>query len=180
MMNVLAGELVIETELAVDLFVDGRPAAKLYGPGVLQLELPDGDHDLTVYRGNGGEQLPVTVGTEPTRVRIGSTLLEASAAPTVETPVDATTGNVEMRLVDGPAVTLIWEGEQHPIPRGGTLIFSDLEPGEYRLEARSADLTYVWMRGTVRVEAGDQVVMALSEGHPAECFGRPEAWQPDR
>ncbi len=179
-MNVLAGELVVESELAVDLFVDGRPAAKLYGPGILHLEFPDGEHDLTVYRGNGGEQLPVTLGAEPTLVRIGSTLLEASAAPLVEKEADASTGSVQMRLVQGPPVTLIWEGERHPIPRDGTLTFADLEPGEYRIEARSADLTYVWMRGTVHVQAGDEVVLALSEGRPTECFGRPEAWQPDR
>lgn len=177
--QVLAGELVVETEVPIDLTIDGRPSAKLYGASTLTLELPDGEHVLYVYRGEGKETLKVLIGEQTTRVRVGSSLLEASASPP-KAPTDATTGQVEVRMVNGPGATIIWDGARHPVSRDGTLRLPDLAPGQYTIEARSADMTYVWLRGTVTVEAGDEVVLALSEGRPAECYGRPEAWQPDR
>lgn len=174
-----AGELRIETEVPVDLLVDGHPAAKLFGPGELTVELVDGEHTLTVYRGDGAEELPFEVGPDGTTVRIGTTLLESSATPE-PTPADSTTGEVVLRLVEGRGATIIWAGERHALAQDGSLRFEALDPGEYEVEARSADMTYIWMRGTVTVEAGDELVLALSEGRAPECFGRPEAWQPDR
>ena len=92
-----AGELRIETEVPVDLLVDGHPAAKLFGPGELTVELVDGEHTLTVYRGDGAEELPFEVGPDGTTVRIGTTLLESSATPE-PTPADSTTGEVVLRV----------------------------------------------------------------------------------
>ena len=168
------------TEVPVDLFIDGRPAAKLYNPGTLSLDLPDGPHGLTVYRGDGAEDLAIEVGATPIVVRVGSHLLEASEVPAKVVDPDATTGSLVLRLVDSPGATIVWQGERHRMAADGSLSFDALPPGEYPIEARSADSTYIWMRGTLHIEAGDELIMALSEGRPPETFGRAEAWQPDR
>lgn len=168
------------TEVPVDLFIDGRPAAKLYHSGTLTLDLPDGPHGLTVYRGEGAEDLAIEVGPTPLVVRVGSHLLEANEGVATVVETDATTGSLVLRLVDSPGATIVWQGERHRIAADGSLRFEALAPGAYPIEARSADSTYIWMRGTLHVEAGDELVMALSEGRPPETFGRAEAWQPDR
>ncbi|MCB9759590.1 MAG: hypothetical protein H6739_07090 [Alphaproteobacteria bacterium] len=178
----LATEVVIETAIPVRVALDDRVVARLLVPSTLSLPaVTPGPHVMIVDRAGVPERHDIDVPEDGRlRVIVSRGDLVVLAAPLPAAPDGVTTGSVELRISNGPAASVRLDGEPHALSADGPLRLADLPAGNHVLEVRSADRTSVWARGELEVRAGDELVLILSEGRAPECFGRPDAWHPQR
>jgi len=173
-----AGELVIDTQVPVEVFVDDLPQVRLYHAGQARIEVSAGRHRLSVYRGAEPEVLLADFVEEGDVVLyVGATTLSlGTSAPPPPTPPGP--ASVEFRAPPGPGAQVHVGGERRLLTAQAPQVLEGLEPGTLELEVRSADGAFVWARGELELVSGDALVVVLPEGRPPEVFGRPDAWHP--
>ena len=86
---------------------------------------------------------------------------------------------LELRAVSGQKFGVVLDGKRTAIVSyHQALKIETLGTGEHTLEVRTPDNLTVWLKGTLDLEKGDELVMTLQEGKMAEVFGRSQAWIP--
>jgi hypothetical protein len=98
-----AGQLVVESRVPVEVFVDQLPVLRLYGPGSATVAVPAGEHTLGVYRSARPE---VLVAGFPAKGN-GTLLVGPSTLSLVDAVVAPAAGQdgaplLELRSVDRP------------------------------------------------------------------------------
>jgi len=58
------------------------------------------------------------------------------------------------------------------------LTLTDLTPGSHPVELRTENNLIIWVRGTLHLESGEELVLSISEGRMVEVTGRTGAWRP--
>ena len=179
-----AGELVVQTTLAAEVLVDGLRVAQTYSAGTVTVkEIAPGERQVMVFRGGEPASLTLDMPEEGTvRLRIGESLLETDH-PVAKVPgdADAAAPTVELRATAGQSFRVIVDDEDMgALSSDRPLSLGDLGAGSHSLQLRSADRTVIWTRGTLDLQAGDQIVLHAREGRMLEVFGRPDAWKPSR
>lgn len=171
-----AGTVEVQATVPVEVFLNGTSALRTSGPTSAQLlQIPAGEHRLVIYRGGTPHTLDITLESEGrVCVRVGSDLIESDApAPATAPPLvllRATTGERFRIVLDGRSLGIL--DADHP------LSLSALAIGEHTLEIRSPDGLVVWVRGSLRLQAGDDLQIHIREGRMFEVFGRGDAWKP--
>jgi hypothetical protein len=171
----LAGEIVVEAEIPVEVILRGEPAAQIYRSGTVILPAETGDHDLTLFVGGRPQKLVVSVPPDGrAHVIVGrtgiTTRASLHAAPAASAPVEVrVTGTESLRLTLAGARIRLGPGEQRSV---------DLAAGLHPLELRSADGTVVFASGELDVLGTGPVVIHLSEGRAPEVVGSTGAWRP--
>lgn len=180
----LAGTLVVESLVPARIVADGQPLAQLYIPATVDFPaFPAGNHRISVYRGTVPEHLEIQVPEEGTvRVVVGTATLQAMGGPPKPAipPQSMGPGRLEVRPDGDTSCTLrIDDAPAVLCKQGSPTCIQDLTPGERRLEIRSPDGQIIWVRGRVRLGAGETLVLGFSEGRAPEPFVTPGAWLPE-
>lgn len=176
----LGGTVEVQTTTAAEIHLDGVEILRTYGASTSLLpDIEAGTKVFVVYRDGEGMALEVEVPeTGTVHLRVGNELLEsdhAVVAPELTGPPPV----VLLRSADGREFLVVIDGH-----RLGTLspeapMSLDMLPtGDHSLELRSTDLLTVWLRGTLALQPGDDLLLQISEGRMVEVFGRTGAWQP--
>lgn len=174
-----AGTLLIETQVAAEVQTGGLTLAHTYGPG--RVSVPDiaaGTKVFDVYRSGNHQAIEIEV-PETGRVRllVGTETLLTDTPP--ESPADAAPPVLELRAVQGEKFSLILNGERKGVFSSHEPIrVADLGPGEHTLELRTTDNLTVWVRGSLSLRPGDEVVVQAAEGRMVEVYGRTGVWKP--
>lgn len=173
----LGGTVEVQTTTPAEIHLNGVEVLRLFGPSTAILpEVPAGEMTFVVYRGGQGAPIEVAVPESGKAViRIGEELLETDHQPD---PVDGPAPTVALRSGDGQPFTIILDGRRlGTLAPDAPMSLDDLTPGAHALEVRSTDLLVVWLRGTLHLQPGDEIILQLTEGRMVEVFGRTEAWQ---
>lgn len=168
-----AGDLVVQSQVPVELSVGTTPLVKTFGPTRLRLpELAPGVLDLRVQRGQQVEVVPVAL---PAKGEVVVELGEARSRllPTAE----AAPGPVlELRAARGQRFAYVLDGARLAVVGSHQAVrVEGIGAGPHKLELRSADLTVVWARVDLDLRADDQLVLTGREGYAPQIEGRADA-----
>jgi hypothetical protein len=158
--------------------LDTVPIVQTFGASDVTLpNVEAGRKVFTVYR--DGKAFPIEVMVPDdgvVRIRVGAETLDTDR-PTA--PVKQGDPTLELRAFDGQKFGVLLDGKRTAVVSyHQALKIETLGPGEHTLEVRSPDNLTVWLKGTLDLEKGDELVMTLQEGRMAEVFGRSQAWIP--
>jgi hypothetical protein len=170
----LAGDLVVEARVPVELYVDGHPVAKLFQPGVLRTPLPSGEVEVGLFVDGRLEKRRVVLAEADAVIVAGRTGLSwpedslavpagGGAAP------EAVGGTVSLRSVADEDIVVQLSRERHHLPVGGELSV-EVPAGTHRMSVRSGDGTVIWANGTLSVFAAGAIVQ-VSDGRMPEVLG---------
>ena len=173
-----AGTVLVSTTVPVEVRLDTVPVVQTFGASDVTLpNVEAGRKVFTVYRDGKALPIEVMVPDEGTvRIRVG--------AESLDTDTPATTAKegvptLELRAVNGQKFGVVLDGKRTAIVSfHQALKLETLGVGEHTLEVRTPDNLTVWLKGTLDLEKGDEIVMTLEEGRMAEVFGRSQAWIP--
>ena len=174
-----AGTVLVSTTVPVEVRLDQLPVVQTFGASDVTLpNVEPGRKVFTVYR--DGKALPIEVmvpeGDTVVRIRVGADSLETDRPGAVAKEGEPT---VELRAVSGQKFGVVLDGKRTAIVSSHqALKIETLGAGEHTLEVRTPDNLTVWLKGTLDLEKGDELVMTLQEGKMAEVFGRSQAWIP--
>jgi hypothetical protein len=166
---VVAGALVVDARVPVEILVNGAKLASLYAPGESRFQVEVGHHRVSLWT-NGKPtdvELDVAEGQEA-RVLVGRTGVTTSSGP-ISTPPAADAVAVEFRVVGTPGAQVRVDDGRHAVQSGRTFTL-ELAPGAHPLSVRSADGTAIWATGTLQV-TGSPVVVQIAEGRVPEVSG---------
>lgn len=164
-----AGQVVFDVRQPAELLIDGVKLGQLYYAGQARFDIVPGRHVVRVYvsgQPTDGE-IEVVAGTE-TRVLVGRTGLSISRQALDAPEADAVP--VELRVVGGSGAQVRLDAQRFDLPPGGKLS-TTLATGAHAVSFRSADGTVIWATGTLRIAAGDPIVVQLAEGRLPEISG---------
>ena len=166
--SALAGSLVIDCEVPVDISIDQVLQARLYSAGRVVLPLSTGAHELVVFVAGEGTTVPLQVpASGDVRVSVGR---NGVTSPTSTVATDAGPMHLELRSVAREDVIVVVGTERYPLPRGGSLGF-DLEAGRHHFGVRNGAGTVIWSDGALELAAGGDVVVHIADGRPPEIIG---------
>ncbi len=173
----LAGDLLLDATVPVELRESGEVLVQTWGPGTLRLvDLRAGPHLVELVAGGRARTLTVEVpDSGGVRLRVlGSTVTQERLPPGPPSrPV------LELKSGSEDSFALVLDGERR-------LVFSDaavvqlegITPGEHALEIRSADLLTIWSRGALVLDGDARVVATARRGQTLDVFGPEGAWVP--
>ncbi|MCK6504558.1 hypothetical protein L6R53_14330 [Myxococcota bacterium] len=169
-----AGDLLLRTEVPVELSIGTTALTSTWGPATLRVTgLDPGVAGLRITRGDRTDVLDVRVpdqGAAGLTVRADGVSAEAVDQP--EAPP-----MVELRAAQGQRFAVVLDG-QRVATLGSTypLRLEGLAAGSHRLELRTPDLTVVWARADLELQADDVLVVTGQEGYAPLVSGRPGAF----
>jgi hypothetical protein len=164
-----SGFLVVETFMPVEVIMDHVKLTQMWVPGTVKFEILTGMRALSLYVAGQPTNLPIEIQTDrEVRVLVGRTGISVTTPEA--TPVDASTVEVELRVVGGGAVQVRLDGEKHRLSGGDKLALT-LPSGPHAMSVRSADGTAIWAAGTLTLTGGAPVVVQIAEGRLPETSG---------
>jgi hypothetical protein len=173
-----AGTVLVSTTVPVEVRLDTVPVVQTFGASDVTLpNVEAGRKVFTVYRDGKAQPIEVMVPDEGTvRIRVGAESLDTDT-PAANVKEGAPT--LELRAVNGQKFGVVLDGKRTAVVSfHQALKLETLGIGEHTLEVRTPDNLTVWLKGTLDLEKGDEIVMTLEEGRMAEVFGRSQAWIP--
>jgi hypothetical protein len=173
-----AGTVLVSTTVPVEVRLDSVPIVQTFGASDVTLpNIEAGRKVFTVYR--DGKALPIEVMVPEdgvVRIRVGSESLDTDR-PTTTVKEGAPT--LELRAANGQKFGVTLDGKRLAVVSYHQAVkIETLGAGEHTLEVRTPDNLTVWVKGTLDLENGDELVLTLQEGRMAEVFGRSQAWIP--
>jgi hypothetical protein len=173
-----AGTVLVSTTVPVEVRLDTLPIVQTFGASDVTLpNVEAGRKVFTVYRNGKAAPIEVMVPEDGiVRIRVGADSLETDRPSAVAKEGEPT---LELRAVNGQKFGVLLDGKRTAIVSyHQALKIETLGAGEHTLEVRTPDNLTVWLKGTLDLEKGDELVMTLQEGRMAEVFGRSQAWIP--
>jgi hypothetical protein len=173
-----AGTVLVSTTVPIEVRLDQVPVVETFGASDVTLpNVEAGRKVFTVYR--AGKALPIEVMVPEdgvVRIRVGAESLDTDRPAIVAKEGEPT---LELRAVNGQKFGVVLDGKRTAIVSyHQALKLETLGAGEHTLEVRTPDNLTVWLKGTLDLQKGDELVMTLQEGKMAEVFGRSQAWIP--
>lgn len=171
----LAGELVIDAKVPVEVRVGGQAVAQLFVPALARVPVPTGPTEVEVYRNGSPTVLPIDF-PEVGEVwviagRTGlTTEVRAIPKPDANAPV-----TVEFRVAGAEGVMLQIEGKRHVI-RDAAPLMLELGAGRHAMQVRSVDGTVIWATGHLDLTGESPVRVQLTDGRLPETSGPGVHW----
>jgi len=163
------GTLVVETHMPIEVVMDHVKLTQMWVPGTVKFEILTGQRALSIYVAGQPANMPVEIQADKElHVLVGRTGISVS---TLESEaVDATSVEVQLRVVGGGAVEVRLDGDRHRLSGGDKLALT-LPAGPHAMTVRSADGTAIWAAGTLTLTGGAPVVVQIAEGRLPETSG---------
>ncbi len=168
-----AGDLLVRSQVPIEVSVGTAPLLSTWGAVAMRVPgLSPGSVDLRVQRGERVDLVKVQIPADGTvALDVGATSLSTQPVAELETaPV------LELRAARGQRFALVLDGARvavlsshHPVRVEG------VGAGPHKVELRSPDLTVVWARADLDLQADDVVVLTAQEGYAPLVTGRPGA-----
>ncbi|MFT4974477.1 MAG: hypothetical protein ACI8S6_000360 [Myxococcota bacterium] len=173
-----AATVEIHTSLPIDVALDGHSAAQAFGPSTITLpDIAVGEHRLTIFRSGTPTSLPLEL-LEDTHVRLYVSAEEITIGQPDAPQAVGVAPQVELRSSGGASFRVrIDDGQTQLLRPEQPLRLDDLTLGEHTVEIARADGLVIWVRGSLTVQPGDELVIQVAEGRMIEVFGRPGAWR---
>ena len=170
-----AGDLVLESRVAMELYAGTALLARTWGPARLQIqELEPGLKTLKVVRGERSDLVDVQV-PDGGAISLAVDDAQISSAPAAPAAVGPT---LELRAALGQRFGVILDGKRVAvIGHTAPVRVLDVEAGTHHLELRTADLTVVWARGDLDLVPDDLLVVTGQEGYAPLVSGREGAFR---
>lgn len=175
----LAGTVKVETTVPVEVRLNTVPVVQTYGAAEIAIpDVPEGKQAFTVFREGKGQPIELDVPAEGTvRLLIGADTLQTGEPQ--KTEADDKAPKVEIRAAHGQKFAILIDGKRTAVVgHHAGLELETLAVGEHTLEVRTPDNLTVWLRGTLDLQKGDDLILTLQEGKMVEVFGRDKAWIP--
>lgn len=169
-----AGDILVQTAVSTEIALGHTPLVSTWGEATLRIrDVDPGLAGLRVVRGDRTDVIDVIVPDDGAAVLVVTAsavstqpATEPEVGPVVE--VRAARGQRFAVVVDGTRVGII--GSHHPVRLEG------IGAGPHSIELRSADLTVVWTRGDLDLQADDALIITGQEGYAPLVTGRPDAF----
>jgi len=177
----LAGTVVIDARVPVEVWIDGALIGELAAPAQLYVEAPTGAVAVTLLIGGQpqketvqvpevGKALVIVGRTGVTTGTIEPEVAAAAAGGAAAAPdPSATSSLVEFRSAAREDVLLVVGKERVTLAPGTTRKF-DLTHGTTQLSLRDSSGTVVWAHGTLDV-VGDGLIVQVADGRLPEISG---------
>jgi hypothetical protein len=165
----LAGGVIIDAEVPVELRVEGRPYLTLLYPAQARFEHPKGATELTLFVNGVPRKITVQIPeTGHVRVVVGRNGVSHST-PDDDTPV-AKDSTVVFRAIGLESVQLRIDGERHFVSPKQPLSVK-LTTGRHPMEVRNNEGTLIWAKGILELSGRENVVVQMTEGRMPEVVG---------
>lgn len=163
----LAGSVVIDAAVPVDVFVDTEALARLYVPGVVTLPLPEGERRLKLWVDGLLHEVTVTVPEVGlTTVIVGKNGITTGAPNAADVPV----GPIEFRVAGKAEVMFTLDSQRYHLAPGEVLKL-DLTEGSHPMSVRDASGTQIWAKGQLVVKEPRGVIVQFSDARGPEVVG---------
>lgn len=173
----MAGNLVVEAKVPVEVWVADRMIGELAQPAELHVDAEPGPTKVVLMVGGEPTTLEVDVPAEGSaRVLVGRTGITTGQQAAPERG-DAAAHRVEFRSSASEALVLVVADDRHTLSPRETLAL-DLPPGKHPLSLRNQNGTVVWAHGTLIVD-GAGLVVQLADGRMPEIAGSGGSFTPD-
>jgi hypothetical protein len=169
-----AGDLLLRTDVPVELSIGTTALTSTWGPAALRIRgLDPGIAGLRITRGDRTDVLDVQI---PDQGAAGLTVradgVSAQAVDQAEAPPV-----VELRAAQGQRFAVVVDGQRiATVGSAYPLRLEGLSAGDHRLELRTTDLTVVWARADLALQADDVLVVTGQEGYAPLVSGRQGAF----
>lgn len=166
------GTLTVQAHLPTEVLVDGHKIVQLWYPGTASFEVTPGPRVVRLYIGGEATDTPIVFQEgEAVTLMVGRTGVTVDESVTADdAPVAAVEAvPVEFRCVDAGAQLRI--DDERVIIEPGSTVAVDLALGNHRVSFRNHDGTVIWATGTLQVQAGEKLVVQVSDGRLPELFG---------
>lgn len=175
-----AATVEIHTTQPVDLHLDGRAAARAFGPATVTLpDVSTGQHRLTVYRAGDATDVPLDLSAGARLVLYVSAAGVTTDGTAPPPRPDGPPPTVSLRATDGARFQVrVDGGPAFVLDPAQPLLLAGLPPGSHDLEVAREDGLVIWVRGRLLLLPGDALDVQVAEGRMIEVLGRPGAWQP--
>jgi hypothetical protein len=174
----LAGELIVDAKVPVEVHVDAVVVAQLFYPSQVKLDAKTGKRTVKLMINGKANTVLVDVPAEgAAHISVGRSGVTVDAP---ETAADATpTVPVEFRVIGNEPLVVQLGTSRHPVDGGGRLAL-DLDTGLHQMVVRSTDGTAIWARGKLDLLGTGPVVVHVSEGRMPEITGDTGTFRPTR
>jgi hypothetical protein len=173
----LAGEIVIQTRLPVEVVLDDAHLATLLAAGELIVPAEAGPHKLTLWVGGNPRDIQLDVpSTGHVAVAVGRAGVTTDVLPDAQ-PDPATPAVVALRCTGVETLQVVLGTERYTLDPGVNTTVS-LAAGKYPLSLRNDAGTVVWADGTLVLEPGGTVVVHVADGRAPEVLGRGGVFRP--
>ena len=163
----LAGSVVIDASVPVDVFADKDALARLYVPGIVTLPLPQGERHLKLWVDGLPHEVTVNVpDVGSTTVIIAKNGITTGAPNAADVPV----GPVEFRVA-GKAEVMFTIGTQRYHLAPGEVLKLDLIEGSHAMSVRDASGTQIWAKGQLVIKEPRGVIVQFSDARGPEVVG---------
>lgn len=167
----LAGDLVVDVKVPVNVSIDGQQAADVFQPGMLRLPVDDGPHKVTVVVAGKPSVFDVTIGPSPVVLLVGRSGTTVGAADAQPVPL-ATGADIPVRFRTTARDRLLVQiAGQRVVVAPGVGVTLPLGLGEHEMTVRSPDGTSIFARGMLVVGGSGELIVQLSEGKMPETSG---------
>lgn len=171
----LAGSVVIDAAVPIDVFVNTEALARLYVPGIVTLPLDDGPRKLQIWVDGNPHEVSIDVPVVGvTTVMVGKNGITTAAPNAPDVPV----GPVEFRVAGRAEVMFTLDDQRHHLAPGEVLKV-ELTEGNHMISVRDASGTQIWAKGLLTVKEPRGVIVQLSEGRMPEVAGTGGRFVPD-
>jgi hypothetical protein len=171
----LAGELVIDAKVPVEVRMGNQPLAQTYVPALLRLPAPTGPAELQIFVDGAPHKLHVEIPEVGESWVIAGRTGLSTEQRVVAPPEVVALVQVEVRAV-GKETVLVQVGNERHLIRPDSASTLELPPGRHAVKVRSADATVIWATGHLDLDGTSPVRMQVSDGRMPEVSGPGVRW----
>ena len=165
----VAGGMVIDAEVPVQVLVNDRPYVQMYHPGQSRFDYKPGPAEVTLLINGKPKRLAVTIPeTGHLQLIVGRNGI-SHAQEDNKTPASTET-EVVFRAMGTEAVQ-VRLGEKRHIISPDAAFSTSLTTGRHLIEVRNNDGTLIWAKGQLELSGLENVVVQLAEGRMPEVIG---------
>ena len=163
----MAGSMVVDAAVPVDVFVDSEALARLYVAGIVTLPLPEGERHVQLWVDGDPREMTVFVpAVGLTTVVVGKNGITTAAPNAADVPV----GPVEFRVAGKAPVMFTIDGQRYNLAAGDTVKL-DLTEGNHAMTVRDASGTQIWAKGQLVIKDPRGVIVQFSDARGPEVVG---------
>jgi hypothetical protein len=165
----LAGGILVEAQVPVEVLVEDRPYVKMFYPGQARFDWELGTVEVTLMIQGKPRKISVEV-PETGYIRVIAGRHGVSHDTPPEQTAAATESQVIFRAVGREPVQLRLGAQRHVVAPQQEFT-TTLTTGKHAVEVRNLDGTLIWARGHLNLSGQEDVIVQMLEGRLPEVIG---------